>query len=514
LVSQKYKDLVEKGYRANPVVFATVRYLSRSVAEPPVYVYEKQEDGTKGKKLSWNHPLQKLMQRPNKWTSRYVRDIIIMFHIAAVGRSCWFVERGANTGTPMALWPLRPDRVGVVYASPDEYDKYDGPLKGWSYMLPGTSTYIFIRSDDIIFFHYPDPMGESGGMFEGLGPLQVLANEISADNNATQMVSDIIGNYATPGVILEVDRPLENLEAAKIIKYGFMRSYSGKRRGEPAVLEKGVTVKQMGFTLQQLEFPALRDVAESRITAALEVPAILVGANVGLNSSIRATIKEQRAAFTKGTCTSYWKMLQDAWTMQLAEQFDPSYMCEYDLTQVEALRADEVDRVDKAYVAGVLIVDEYREALGYEDVSEIPGIEDETDPGKRFAKTYAVGAGMNVTEDVGEMGGQEQLPVPAEGIPPAQGGVPSPASATVKAIRSWPVGGGLSVPAPSMTRRLNSPPSVRDRLGVLDQQAKDIVPSSEGQKEEKAGTEDFNKKLASFFDAHTKKAKANKSKAA
>src|SRR5206468_2572086 len=106
-----------------------------------------------------------------------------------------------------ALWPLRPDRVGPIYSTSDAEGEH--VLAGWSYLVPGTSNYLGLPRRDVLTFNFPDPSGDSGGIVEGLGPLQVLASEVGADNEATKFVGSLLANSAVPGVVLTTKTPLK-----------------------------------------------------------------------------------------------------------------------------------------------------------------------------------------------------------------------------------------------------------------------------------------------------------------
>ena len=158
----------------------------------------------------------------------------------------------------------------------------------------------------------------------------------------------------------------------------------------------------------------------------------------------------------KNICTSDWRMLGDVWTEQLANQFDDNnYICEYGLAQVQALREDELERVKEAYTLKAVLLDEYWEALGYEDLKDVPGIDDDKDIGKVLMNGLTPSLNPEKPETVEQFGQESgKLPPPAVSQnPDQQPANPANAPATpsantpnvgTKSIRSWP-GGGWSV---------------------------------------------------------------------
>jgi HK97 family phage portal protein len=360
LLSQTFEDLARKGYAGNSAVYAVIRVLCRAIPEPPLIPYQMKPDGTLGDPLPWDHPLRTLIRRPNELMSEPRMWEMVTLHVAIVGRSVWFKERN-NAGDVIALWPLRPDRVGPIYST--AHDPGQQVISGWSYLVPGTVEYIPLARADTFFYLSPDPAGDSGGLVEGLGALQTLAPEVSADNEATKYVGALLSNYGTPGVVISTKTPIPNADAAKLIKASFMREFGGARRGSPALIDADASFTQLGFNLKDLEFPALRATTESRIASAYGVPAILAGLNTGIQSGIRATISEQRELFAETTCTAHWRTNEATFSNDVATEWGDNIVCLFDTTKVKALQEQgkyETERIESGFKEGAVSIDEYR----------------------------------------------------------------------------------------------------------------------------------------------------------
>lgn len=366
LISPIFRDLSEHAYGGNAAVFACIRVLTAAIPEPPLKGYIRKEDGEPdpNNKLPYTHPLAQLIRRPNQFMVEFQMWEMATMHLAIVGISHWYKERD-RLGRVIGLWPMRPDRVGPVYANAKTDD--NPVLLGWSYLVPGTMHYLGIPKEDMLTFVTPDPIGLSGGIVEGRGPLQALAAEISADNAATQFVNALVQNYAQPGIILSVKGAVMSEDDMKLIKAGFMRDFGGMNRGQPAVVDNETVITQTGFSLQQLEFQGLRRISESRAAAVFGVPAIMVGLLVGLESGIRATLGEMREYFTETTCASYWRRYADQFTEGVAREFGEDIVCRFDLSKVRALNTQTLataDRMERAFLRGAAMRAEYRETLG------------------------------------------------------------------------------------------------------------------------------------------------------
>lgn len=367
LLDTKFITLARDAYGKNSVVYSCVRLLSQSVPEPPLRAYEEVGEGDAIRRvlLRRDNDLVQLIKHPNKLMTEYEFWELITIHVATTGRSVWFKERN-HLGKPMALWPLRNDRVAPLYALPDDED--NPVLRGYNYQIPGTGNFVEISRHDILAFNFPDPAGESGGIIEGLGPMQVIAAEISADNEATNFVGALLANYAAPTVVLKTKETLRNEDEARLMKSKFKYEFGGARRGEPAVLDGDASVELLGFNLQQLEFPNVRINAEARICAALGVPPILVGLNSGgTTRAVRENTAQMRRYFTETTLVNYWRRYQDQYMVDVASEFGDNIIVEFDISDIIALsgwRQEKIDPISRAFQLGAVTRNQYLAVLG------------------------------------------------------------------------------------------------------------------------------------------------------
>lgn len=363
-IEAKFYSLASQGYGQNEVLYSCIRLLCQSVPEPPLIAYEMSENGATKTPVPFQHPLSKLIRNPNELMTEYEFWELTTIHMAIVGRSCWWKERN-NLGEVMSLWPMRPDRVGPIYSDSQEPGKK--VLAGWSYQNPGTGNYLAIDRADVLTFNFPDPVGESGGIIEGFGPVQALAKQIAADNEATKFVGALLANYAAPTVIIKVKKTVRSEDDAKLVKAKFRHEFGGANRGTPALVDGDTEITTLGFDLQQLEFPELRSISESRIAAAIGVPAILVGLKVGLREgNNRASVTEQRSYFAETTLSSYWRRYQDQYTSDMAKEFGPNVVCEFDILNVRAMASQlqqKLAPIKDAFDKAVITRNEYRSHL-------------------------------------------------------------------------------------------------------------------------------------------------------
>lgn len=403
LIDRNFFQLSQQGFAGNAVVFAVLTTLARAVAEPPMLAYVEDAKGQLDK-LDTHHPLNMLLRNPTPGLmTQYELVELITIYMGIGGRFNGFIER-SNNGQPIGIWPLRPDRVGPIYSTLDDVEAR--VIKGWSYQLPGSGRYTAIPREDVFTVNFPNPAGESGGLVEGLGPLQALAAEVGADNEATKLVGSLVSNYATPSLAIMLKQPLPNKAQADLLKQAWMSQFGGSRRGEPALLDAGTDVKQLSFNLSQLEFPQLRGIAEARISAAFGVPAVLAGLKTGIDRAADANLDGLRLYFTETTCSDYWRRFEDAYTNQIGSWWGADVVCKFDRRQVRALAVQsrtEKEPLADAFSMGAISVDEYREhVLNLDPLPNGAG------------KVYMVPSAFIPTLDLQKLAA---LPPPAEATP-------------------------------------------------------------------------------------------------
>jgi HK97 family phage portal protein len=205
-------------------------------------------------------------------------------------------------------------------------------------------------------------------------PIMAAASEVDSDVEAIRYVFALLKNDAIPRTVLTVpsDRPLLDGEFERM-KEQFAERYGGVNRGGVAILEAGTTATRLSLNLQEMAFEALAKLPESRIAAALRVPPIIAGLNVGLERSTFSNYGEARKAFAQDTLSTLWRLVSSEITADLLPEFNGLGGVEvrFDTSRVAALQEDATQKYNRtinAYKAGLLQKNEARRALGYGDV--------------------------------------------------------------------------------------------------------------------------------------------------
>jgi HK97 family phage portal protein len=348
---------VEQGFSRNEVVYACVTEKSTSLGEAPLRVYP---DSDGGGEPNDRHPLRELIRRPNPILSEFELWELTDIYLELAGNAPWWVVRD-RLGRPVELWPIRPDMLRVIpHPNPQIHHTFAIQYDGESEPIP--------VGRDIIHFKYPNP----GNEYLGMAPLQAALRATALDNEATSFVKAFLQNDATPATVIKTAQAVDEA-AAETLKRKWKESFTGSKRGEPAVLQVGMEVEKLGFSLREMEFPDLRTIAETRITMAFHVPAILVGAKAGLDRSTFSNAEEARKSFWEQTIMPLQRRLGDRLFHFMQGEFPGVGSVHFDNSDVVALREaqkDKWDRATQAFRAGGITRNQYLRELGLPDIGK------------------------------------------------------------------------------------------------------------------------------------------------
>jgi HK97 family phage portal protein len=353
--SSGFLSAANHGFGKNELVYACIMELATSMPEAVLRVYGP--DGLGEPKE--NHPLRRLLADPNPILSEFELFEITVIHMMLAGTAFWEIIRD-QAGRPVQLWPLRPDLVRF-------WLQRNGRLR--YAFLAGDGGRLVDLGEDVIAFRLPNPVDP----LVGQAPLRPAIRAVSLDNEATNFVAALLQNRAVPGTIITVQQQLDEAVADRLVTK-WKQKFGGARRGEPAVLQKGMDAKVLGLDLKSLEFPDLRTISESRICMAFGVPPILVGAKVGLDRSTFANYKEARASFWEEAVMPLQRRFKDVIVRALlpavndAQFSNPRRVAvRWDRSEVLALKESEQaiwERANSALRAGAITVNDFRRTVG------------------------------------------------------------------------------------------------------------------------------------------------------
>lgn len=272
------------------VVTAPVQFVQRAFPEARLRVMRGNGDD---KAEIENHPMVQLITRPNPFYDDDVLWAATLLSYYTDGNAYWLKVRDGNRKV-VELWYVPHWTIRPRWPSDGS-----GFISHYQYR-PGGSSIEEIDTDDVVHFrHGVDPRN----IRLGLSPMHGVIREIFTDLEASNFAASLLRNMGVPGMVISPSTgAVVEHDDIQAVKKRLRESFGGDKRGEPLVMGAPTEVKEYGFTPQQMDMSAVRNVAEERVAASIGIPAAVIGFGAGLQTAkVGATMKELRAlAWTNG----------------------------------------------------------------------------------------------------------------------------------------------------------------------------------------------------------------------
>jgi HK97 family phage portal protein len=315
-------------------------------------VWNVDEDEVRTKRRG--HPVTQLLRFPTSSPDNpggfYSGTLLWMATIASWvldGNAYWLKVRSA-AGRVVQLWYVphfmmepRWPMDGSMYIS--HYD----------YMINGRVEKV-LPSEVIHFRNGLDPENPR----KGRSPLSAVLREVYSDDEAARFTASLLKNLGIPGVILAPDVQAAgsaqfklSQEAADNIKTKFKETFGGDNRGEPMIMSGPTKVVTFGFSPKDLDLSVLRDIPEERITAAVGLPAAVVGLGAGLaQTKVGATMHELRDQAWQSNLIPTQRIFSEEIQTQLMPDFETDLIVNefgFDLSHVKVLQEDQMKLAER-----------------------------------------------------------------------------------------------------------------------------------------------------------------------
>jgi HK97 family phage portal protein len=261
--------------------YACVRVIAETIGSLPLVVYRRLASG--GKVRDPGYPLYRLLhdQANPVMTSMEVREALTG-HAVLHGNGYAEIERDGGDGI-RALWPLRPDRM-TVFSDPATDEPrylYTAP-DGRQVAIPWQNV-LHLRNFG------------SGGL-TGYSTIELFRESYALALAAEEYGARFFANDSRPGGVLEVPHKLRDPER---LKASWEAAHRGMRESwRVAVLEEGVTWKQIGIPPKDAEFLGLRKFQIAEIARIFRVPLHMIGE---LDRATFSNIEHQALEFVMHT---------------------------------------------------------------------------------------------------------------------------------------------------------------------------------------------------------------------
>lgn len=281
------KTVNERTALQTTAVYACVRILSETIASLPLHVY-RYTDG--GKAKDTEHVLYTLLHdEPNPDMTSFVFRETLMSHLLIWGNAYAQILRD-RSGQVIGLYPLLPDQMSVHRSEKGKlyyvYNRYeeDNP----NFQEKGS---IVLSQEEVL--HIPG-LGFDGLI--GYSPIALAKNAVGMTLACEEYGASFFGNGANPGGVLEHPGILK--DPGKV-RDSWNAVYQGTRNAHKvAVLEEGMSYKQIGIPPEEAQFLETRKFQINEIARLFRIPPHMVG---DLEKSSFSNIEQQSLEFVKYT---------------------------------------------------------------------------------------------------------------------------------------------------------------------------------------------------------------------
>lgn len=245
---------------AVPAVYGCVQVLGQTLGVPPLLLHRRKEDG--GKVRATDHPLFKVLhRRPNRWQTSFQWRQMLQWHLGLRGRAYCEIFYGAR-GEVRELVPLHPDRTGV--------EETDAGYRYWNIDRKGIKRYL-VRGEVL---HLRGLVTDG---IEGLSPIEAQGESIGEALEAQRYSSKVLANDARPLGLIEMAGHFKDKAAKDEFKTSWQEAQGGMNRGRVAVLEHGMSWKDIGIKSADLQLIELRKMKGYDVCTAYRMPPHKIG---------------------------------------------------------------------------------------------------------------------------------------------------------------------------------------------------------------------------------------------
>lgn len=347
----------------SPTVQAIVQAVSRRLASLPVHVMKRETvNGKTGKVPVPDHPLQRLLNRPNDWQTRVTFWMDAASWLLRYGNFYAHVAAG-NSGPARRLTPLHPAKVEV---------KQDNATMEVTYVVK--TAYGAERvypASEILHVRGPSRNGLVGD-----SPVVDMREAIALEIAAEKMGGTVFGNNAQPGMVFEFADGTQGFkDEAQRSKFvtDLDEVYSKAGRFKSMLLPKGVKMgAPINIENEKAQFLATRQYQRTVIAGGFGVPPHLVG---DLTKMTFGNVEQQALDFIMSVVMPICQMFEAALErvlLSVAEARD--FLIRFNLDG--ALRADFSSRQAGLAVQrqnGIINANEWREIEGKNPISKEDG---------------------------------------------------------------------------------------------------------------------------------------------
>lgn len=348
---RRFDQMAEEGYQKNPIVYRAVTLISRGVGSVKWNLSHRGQ-------IIEKHPLAQLLQHPNPMQGfpRFMEGLTAYLLLAG---NAYIEAVGAQeTGQPLELHLLRPDRVKIIPGADGLPAAYTYTVEGNTRRIPahtpqGMQTILHAK-----MFH---PLND----WYGMSPMEAAATAIDQHSTVSAHNLALLKNGARPtgALICKGDRSEHSMRQ---LSDSLSESFNlTSRTGKPMLLHGEWEWQELGVKPKDLDYVEGKYLSAREIAQAYGVPSMLVGVP---GDATFANYREARYHLWEDTILPLMETLKmdlNNWLLPMYKADGRGLQLEYDTESIPALTPKREAAWAKIAEADFLTLNEKRSAVGY-----------------------------------------------------------------------------------------------------------------------------------------------------
>lgn len=211
------------------------------------------------------HAALMVWNRPNPFMPRQEFVEAGQQHLELTGEQWWVINRSRLTGgTPIEMWPVRPDRMAPVESNMEF-------IAGYIYTSPDGEKVPLLR-EDVIMIRTPSPLD----IYRGTSATASLESDLDNERTQSAWASSFFKNSAQPGGIVKVDKMLRDDEFEEMTTRWAQQHQGISNAGRVAILEQADFIP-LAYSQKDMQFVESRGVTKQAILDAYGFPKFGLG---------------------------------------------------------------------------------------------------------------------------------------------------------------------------------------------------------------------------------------------
>jgi hypothetical protein len=344
------------------VVSAALCWIMRTFPEAPAVVQRLQDE--QWRTIRRRTAMGDLLARPNRFYDGRILWMATCLDFA-FGEAFWLKIRNV-IGEVIEHWWM--PRGLVTPRAPSDGSEF---ISHYDYKV-GSGPPIPLQPRDVVHFRFGmDPRN----IRRGFSQLAAVVREVYTDEQACAFTAAVLKNLGIIGVVIspkvQEGSPASAQQDVQEVRDYIDANFTGDRRGKTLAVGSPTEAQLLQYNLEGFNVGPIRDIAEERVTAALAIPAAVIGFGTGLQQTkVGATMRELIQLAWTGCLMPMQKILASELDRSVLPEFyadTAGFRAAFDTTEVRAVWEDEKekgDRVSRLFTSGVMKRGEARAELG------------------------------------------------------------------------------------------------------------------------------------------------------